>query len=212
MQLVIGNKNYSSWSLRPWLLLSYFSIEFSEEQIWLSSQTTSSQMQGKCPNAKVPVLIDRGHKIWDSLAICEYLNEQQLEGKGWPKDRVKRSIARSICAEMHASFSAIRGEMPMNCRRPRAAITITHQAQSEITRIIEIFEDCLVQGDQGFLFNQFSIADAFYMPIIVRFNSYAIKVPESVHQYMQRMLALPAYRAWLIAARAEGAVIAEEEL
>lgn len=212
MQLVIGNKNYSSWSLRPWLLLTHMGIAFEEEQIWLFTENMQAQMQGKCPNAKVPVLIEQDHQVWDSLAICEYINEQYLANKGWPVDSAQRSLARSICAEMHAGFFAIRGEMPMNCRRAVGEITLSDQAKQEISRVIDIFESCLKQYKGNFLFGEFSICDAFYMPVIVRFTSYDIAVPNKVKSYMQHMLSLPAYQSWLKAARAETAVIAEEEV
>ncbi|MFT5706807.1 MAG: glutathione S-transferase [Oceanospirillaceae bacterium] len=220
MQLVIGNKNYSSWSLRPWLLMQHFGLTFQEQQIWLYSTQMNSQMQRFSPSLKVPVLIDQDTIIWDSLAICEHLNEQHLAGKAWPADQAKRATARSICAEMHSGFNAIRNEMPMNCRRAVAPITLSASAKQEIARICEIFELCLENNDSStdtnkesdFLFTQFSIADAFYMPIVARFHSYAITVSDKVNRYMQTMLQLPAYQLWLSQAQAEEAVIAVAEV
>ena len=212
MQLVIGNKNYSSWSLRPWLLLTHMGVAFEEEQVWLFTDDMPAQMQGKCPNSKVPVLIEPNHQVWDSLAICEYINEQYLGNNAWPADSTDKSLARSICAEMHSGFFAIRGEMPMNCRRAVAEIALSDRAKSEIERVLEIFENCLTQYKGDYLFGDFSICDAFYMPVIVRFSIYDIAVPNRVKRYMQHMLALPAYQSWLAAARAEVAVIAAEEV
>lgn len=215
MQLVIGNKNYSSWSLRPWLLMQHFELAFDEQHIWLFSEQMNSDMQRFCPSLKVPVLIDNDLSIWDSLAICEYINEQYLDGSGWPTDIAKRTIARSICCEMHSGFNAIRNEMPMNCRRSPATIELSDKALSEIQRVIDIFEQCLVErtdksGD--FLFGEFSIADAFYMPVISRFNCYDITVPAHVNDYLQMMLGLPAYQLWASQAKAETAVIEVAEI
>jgi glutathione S-transferase len=209
MQLVIGNKNYSSWSLRPWLLMKHFDVAFDEQQIWLFSEQMQSDMQRFCPSLKVPVLIDHELKIWDSLAICEYINEQYLSGKGWPIEVSQRSIARSICSEMHSGFNAIRTEMPMNCRREPSAITLTDQALLDIQRVIDIFDQCLAKTNKkgAFLFGEFSIADAFYMPIIARFKCYAITVPNPINDYMEAMLNLPAYQLWLTQAQNESAII-----
>ena len=214
MQLIIGNKNYSSWSLRPWILMKHFDIAFDEQYIWLFSAQMQSDMQRYSPSLKVPVLRDDDLKVWDSLAICEYISEQYLQGSGWPKATSQRSIARSICAEMHSGFNAIRSEMPMNCRREPSAITLTDQAALEIKRVIDIFDQCLEQPSQtgSFLFGEFSIADAFYMPIVARFNCYSIDVPNNVSKYMQTMLNLPAYQRWLLQARDEDAVIDAAEI
>ncbi|NRA53821.1 MAG: glutathione S-transferase family protein [Gammaproteobacteria bacterium] len=214
MQLIIGNKNYSSWSLRPWLLMQYFSVEFSEQQIWLFSDEMAAQMQQHAPNLKVPVLQDNQITIWDSLAICEYINEQYLAGKAWPQDTAQRAMARSICAEMHAGFFAIRAQMPMNCRRAPSEIEISKQAQHEVQRVIEIFEQCLATNTESdsFLFGEFSIADAFYMPIVCRFSSYQTAVGPRVKQYFSKMLALEAYQTWLKQATAETAVISAAEV
>jgi len=214
MKIILGNKNYSSWSLRPWLLMQHFGLDFSEQHISLYSQDIRQQMQGLCPNYKVPVLVDQGISIWDSLAICEYLNEQYLEGAGWPRDPLQRAKARSMCNEMHSGFFAVREEMPMNCRREISSITLSAAAQADISRIVEIFNQCLAANKQqgGFLFDEFSIADAFFMPIVSRFNSYNIETGQPVAQYLQKMLALPAYQTWLSAAKAETQVIEVAEV
>jgi len=214
MKLVIGNKNYSSWSLRPWLLMEQFSLTFEETKIWLFSEQMNEQMKALSPSLKVPVLIDQKLVVWDSLAICEYLNDEYLSGKAWPQNAYNKAQARAICAEMHSGFFAIREQMPMNLHRKRAAIKLTEQALSEVARIIAIFSQCLKEnGDSdGFLFGKFSIADAFYMPIVARFNSYKVSVPENFQAYMDQMLSLPAYKNWLVEALDEQAVIDQAEV
>lgn len=214
MQLIIGNKNYSSWSLRPWLLMQHFSVPFSEQPIWLFSDQMTAQMLQHSPSLKVPVLQDKELKIWDSLAICEYINEQYLANKAWPQAAGTRATARSICAEMHSGFFAIRSEMPMNCRRTPGPIDLSAPAQLEIKRIISIFNQCLSANaeENSFLFGDFSIADAFFMPIVIRFTSYQITIPEVVQQYFTKMLALEAYQPWLEQAVAESAVIDDAEI
>ena len=209
MQIILGNKNYSSWSLRPWMLMQHFGLDFSEQHISLFADDMREQMQVHCPNYKVPVLVDRGISIWDSLAICEYINEQYLAGKGWPQDPLQRATARSMCSEMHSGFFAVRQEMPMICRRDVASIELSSAALADINRIVEIFSQCLAANAEadGFLFTEFSILDAFYMPIVSRLHSYNIETPEPVARYLQKMLALPAYQTWLTAAKAEAQVI-----
>jgi glutathione S-transferase len=223
MQLVIGNKNYSSWSLRPWLLLTYFEVTFSEIHIKLFSEEMHEKMKKYCPNKKVPVLIDRqiaeGFTVWDSFAICEYINEQYLNGQAWPDEINSRAYARSICSEMHGGFVPLRNEMPMNCRRKQTPIKLSNAAKEDISRIIEIISSCLSTysdsqkiKDNYFLFGKFSIADAYFMPVVSRFNSYAIEVPHQVEQYIKRMLSLPAYQKWQTAAESEKEIIAVAEI
>jgi len=223
MELVIGNKNYSSWSLRPWLLLTYFEVDFSEVHIKLFSDGMHEEMEKYCPNKKVPVLIDKQisevFTVWDSLAICEYINEQYLNGQAWPHEINHRALARSLCSEMHAGFSALRSELPMNCRRKKSPIKLSKAVQQDISRVIDILLDCLSlhtesqkSEESAFLFGKFSIADAYFMPVVSRFNSYAIEVPSQVEQYMKRMLSLPAYQSWKVAAESENEIIAVAEI
>ncbi len=207
MQLVIGNQNYSSWSLRPWVLLQHFNIEFEQHLISLFAEDMLIQMSPFCPNNKVPVLIDNKERIWDSLAICEYINEQYLSGNAWPENVVDRAKARSVCAEMHSGFFALRNEMPMNCRRTPSAINYSAECQKDIDRIITLWQECLAKSQGEFLFGDFTIADAFYLPVISRFNSYQIAVPENVQSYVNTMLSLPSYQLWLSAAKAEDEII-----
>jgi len=223
MELIIGNKNYSSWSLRPWVLLTYFEVEFTEIPIKLFTDEMHEKMEKYCPNNKVPVLIDNkvsnNFKVWDSLAICEYINEQYLDNRAWPKDINERTLARSICSEMHAGFFALRNEMPMNCRRKASSVKLTEAAQLDISRIIELWLNCLSipdgslrEDNDQFLFGEFSIADAYFMPVVSRFNSYAIEVPQQVTQYIEKILSLPAYQKWQKAAESETEVIAVAEI
>ena len=223
MELVIGNKNYSSWSLRPWLLLTYFEVKFSEIHIKLFSDDMHDKMEKYCPNKKVPVLIDNkissNFKVWDSLAICETINEQYLDGRALPKNINERVLARSICSEMHAGFFALRNELPMNCRRKPSSIKLTEAVQQDISRVIQIWLNCLSlhneslgEDNNQFLFGEFSIADAYFMPVVSRFNSYAIEVPQQVKQYINKMLSLPAYQQWKKAAESEKEVIAVAEI
>ncbi|WDE01843.1 glutathione S-transferase family protein [Thalassomonas actiniarum] len=218
MKLVIGNKNYSSWSLRPWLLLQHFQQPFEEQQIHLGAADIRAQMAPFCPNYKVPVLLDGSLTVWDSLAICEYINEQYLDSAAWPEDIGQRARARAVCAEMHAGFSHLRSSLPMNCRRIPAAVECCDGVQTDIKRIIEIWQQCLsLNADSRreqahFLFGQFSIADAMFMPVVSRFYSYQVSVPADVRQYMDHMLNLPAYQLWLKAAVNESETIAAAEV
>ena len=212
LKLIIGNQNYSSWSLRPWILLKHFNISFQQYRIKLFTDEMLSDMAAFCPNNKVPVLIDNNIKIWDSLAICEYINEQYLSNKAWPEKLEQRALARSICAEMHSSFFALRNEMPMNCRRLPSPINFSANCQNDIDRVLIIWEECLQKSKGEFLFDTFSIADAFYLPVISRFSSYRVEVPDEVSRYMKHMLSLPCYQDWLKASKQEIEVISYSEV
>ncbi|WP_448566792.1 glutathione S-transferase family protein [Thalassotalea ganghwensis] len=212
MKLVIGNKNYSSWSLRPWILLSHFNVSFEEIRIPLFTDDTLNNMANYCPNNKVPVLIDEDIHIWDSLAICEYINEQYLANKGWPIDIKQRAMARALCAEMHSGFMALREEMPMNCRRQASKIAYSSAAQRDIERIIAVWSDCLSRSKGDYLFDTFSIADAYFLPIVIRFTIYQVDVPTNISNYIACLMKLPAYQDWLSAAKIESEVIACEEI
>lgn len=207
MKLIIGNQNYSSWSLRPWILLTQFNITFEQSKILLFADNSAQELSLKTPNKKVPVLEDEALIIWDSLAICEYINDRYLSGKGWPTSTRQRAQARAICAEMHAGFMALRNEMPMNCRRSPAKIELSNECQLDIERIISLWKTCLAESNGPFLFNEFSIADAFYLPVVSRLISYEIEVPSEIKTYMNTMMNLPGYQKWLLEAKQELAVI-----
>ena len=212
MKLIIGNKNYSSWSLRPWLLLKHFNVSFEEHFIALFTDDMQKNMKQYCPNNKVPVLIDNSENIWDSLAICEFINEKYLENKAWPQDLTQRALARAACAEMHSSFFSMRDEMPMNCRRIPSKLSLSENTLADIERVKALWLSCLSQHQGKFLFDQFSIADAFFMPVIIRFSIYKIEVPTEIGAYMQTMLSLPAYQQWLREAKQEQQIIEYAEV
>jgi len=214
LSLVIGNKNYSSWSLRPWLLLKHFEIPFEEIRIALFQEKTRENLTPLSPSLKVPVLIQDELKIWDSLAICEYINESLLEGRAWPQASQARAIARSVSAEMHSGFFGIRNAMPMNCRKQFPDFQITAELKVEIARIEEIWSTCRKNyGTSGdWLFGDFSIADCMFAPIALRFWSYGVQLSEKNRQYTEKLLSLPTVREWVKASEMETEVIAEAEV
>ncbi|NNK14354.1 MAG: glutathione S-transferase family protein [Desulfofustis sp.] len=207
--LVIGNKNYSSWSLRGWLLLRQFQIGFDEIRLPLYSEIFSEKIKDYSPTGLVPTLVSGDLSIWDSLAICEYIAEQHPALHCWPEDVQARAIARSISSEMHSGFFQIRNLLPMNIRRHRAIDTISADLAKEIERVCDIWKSCrqFYKGDGDFLFGSFSIADVMYAPMVLRFKSYLIEVGESEAEYMQSMLALTSLQEWIDAAVAEEEVI-----
>jgi glutathione S-transferase len=213
LQLVIGNKSYSSWSLRPWLLLKQFNVNFEEINIALRAPDWSAQMAPWSPAGKVPALKDGDLAIWDSLAIAEHLNETYLNGRGWPSELHARTQARCISAEMHSGFSALRNECPMNVRRVDKAVPqLSAAAAADITRVLEIWATALQKSGGPFLFGDFSIADAFYAPVVSRLHSYALAPPiELLRNYSTLILNLPAMQQWYAQAAAETTVLLDYE-
>jgi glutathione S-transferase len=211
LTLVIGNKNYSSWSLRPWLAMKQFGLKFNEIVIPLYGQDSGSAISQYSRSAKVPVLLDDHLKIWDSLAICEYLAEKFPERSYWGRTREIRANARSITAEMHSGFLPLRQALPMNCRRPSRSITITSTVDQDIQRISAIWREYRQQfaAKGEFLFGDFSLADAFYAPVVLRFRTYAIELDPICQGYAATILNLPAMQDWLTAASAETETIPE---
>ena len=210
LKLVIGNKNYSSWSMRPWLALRANNIAFEEVFIPLyTGDEDKRRILAFTRSGKVPVLIDDGVTIWDSLAIIEYLAERFPETRLWPEERAHRAHARSISAEMHSGFAALRNECGMNLRRPVGAIELSREARADIARIQEIWTECRERfGKSGpYLFGAFGGADAMFAPVVHRFRSYAIAVTPVLQRYMDTMMALPAFQEWTGAALAETLVI-----
>jgi glutathione S-transferase len=204
---VIGNKNYSSWSMRPWVLLSHFGIPFEEIRIALDQPHTAREIARYSPSGRVPVLIADGLTVSDSLAICEYLAEQFPEYCMWPLDVRARATARSVCAEMHSSFAALRRDMSMNIRARRPGQGRSPEAQGDIGRICEIWEQALLgygeREGSGFLFGEFSIADAFFAPVVMRFITYDVLLPPILQAWADRIAALPAVQRWVSEAHAE---------
>ena len=199
LKLVIGNKNYSSWSMRPWVALRATDIAFEEVFIPLYTGAADKQrILDFTRSGKVPALVDGDVTVWDSLAIIEYLAERFPEKHLWPQDRADRAHARSISAEMHSGFMALRNECPMNLHRPVKPIALSDDAKANIARVQQIWSDCRARhGKSGpFLFGAFSGADAMFAPVVYRFHTYAIEVTPDVADYMKTMLAHPAVQEW----------------
>jgi len=211
LKLVIGNKNYSSWSMRPWLALRANQIAFEEVFIplYTDDKADKDRILSFSRAGKVPALIDGDVTIWDSLAIIEYLAERFPEARLWPEDATQRARARSISAEMHSGFMALRNECGMNLHRPVGAVTLSVDAQANVARIQEIWIECRQRyGEAGpFLFGKFGAADAMFAPVVHRFRTYAIAVAPQVQAYMDTMLELPAFAEWTRAGLAETLVI-----
>ena len=204
MTLVIANKNYSSWSMRPWVLMKAFNIPFQEIRILLDEPNTATEIAKYSDAGRVPVLLAGEIQIWDSLAICEYLAEQFSDAHMWPKDIAARAMARSVCAEMHSGFMGVRSAMSMDIRASRPGEGRTPQAQADIGRISEIWEDCLSRfGHHQFLFGDFSIADAFYAPVVMRFRTFGVSLAPALQAYVERVQAHPAVAQWMREAIAE---------
>ncbi len=210
LKLVIGNKNYSSWSMRPWLALRANDIAFEEVFIPLYTGDADKQrILGVTRSGKVPALVDGDVTVWDSLAIIEYLAERFPDARLWPEDRASRAHARSISAEMHSGFMALRSECPMNLHRPVRGIALSEDARANIARIQAIWLECRERhGKRGpFLFGAFGAADAMFAPLVYRFRTFAIEVASEVQAYMDTMLALPAAQEWTKAGLAETLLI-----
>jgi len=204
LTLVIGNKNYSSWSMRPWVAMTAFGIPFNEVRVLLDQPDTATRIAEFSAAGRVPVLVAGEMSIWDSLAICEYLAEQFPEKHLWPQDVAARAMARSVVAEMHSGFSDLRSAMAMNIRMHLPGRGRTPGAQGDIGRISEIWEECLSRfGHHQFLFGDFSIADAFYAPVVMRFRTYGVALAPALQAYCDRMQAHPAVARWVSEALAE---------
>ena len=215
LTLVIGNKNYSSWSMRPWLALKAGNIAFDEVMIPLYTGDADKQrIVNYTGSGKVPVLIDGDVTIWDSLSIIEYVAERFPEAQLWPEDRARRAHARSVSAEMHSGFAALRDECGMNLHRPVRAKPLSADARADIARIQQSWAECRERyGKLGpYLFGALSAVDAVYAPVVHRFRIYAIDVMPEVRAYMETMMALPAFEEWTRAALAETLVIEKFEV
>lgn len=210
LKLVIGNKNYSSWSLRGWLALAQADLEFEEIRILLSRPESKEQILRYSPSGKVPCLIDDRLTIFDSLAICEYVNERYAAGRLWPSDVTARARARAVAAEMHSGFAALRTHMSMDIRarypERGAAAQQRDDVAVDIARIKEVWTECLAAGGP-LLFGEFSIADAFYAPVVTRFRTYGVALEAPLAEYASAVFALPAMLQWVDAARSETEVI-----
>lgn len=220
IQLYIGNKNYSSWSMRPWVLLRQAGIAFEEILVRFDGFSTDSQFKQVVapinPVGKVPVLVDEGLVVWDTLAIAEYVAEQFPDKKLWPVDRSARARARSICAEMHSGFMALRSACPMNIEASLSdvgALAMRDQpaVRADLQRIVSMWSDLLAQYGGPMLFGPFTVADAYFAPVVMRIRTYGLPVPADVKAYMERLCDLPGVKAWIDGALAEQDFIDFEE-
>lgn len=220
LKLYIGNKNYSSWSMRPWVLLRQAGIDFEEQAVRFDSFAAGSSfrhtMDAISPVGKVPVLVHDGLVIWDTLAIAEYLAEQFPEKQLWPADRTARARARSICAEMHSGFMGLRSACPMNIEAhlPEVgalALRDKPAVRKDLDRLVSMWSELLSTYGGPMLLGQFSVADAYFAPVVMRIKTYALPVPADVAAYIDRVCALPGVKAWIDGALAEKDFIDFEE-
>jgi glutathione S-transferase len=202
--LVLGNKNYSSWSLRPWLVLKHVGVPFEEKVIPLDQPQTGAEIARFSPSGRVPVLLDGETRVWDSLAIAEYLNERFPQAQLWPADATARAAARAVSAEMHSGFTALREAMPMKFNES-LHVEQTPPVQKDIQRIKAVWAECRERFGKGgpFLFGAYSIADAMYGPVVSRFQTYGVALDGPAGAYAQHVWKLPAMQEWLAGARAE---------
>jgi len=212
LRLIIGNKNYSSWSFRPWLAMKATGIAFEETVISLGAADFKSRVTAVSGAGRVPVLIDGDVRIWESLAILEYLAEKYPVAGLWPKDAAARAHARAISSEMHAGFVPLRQQLPMNVGRPIKKREIDAAAAANVARIDAIWNECRGKSGGPFLFGAFGAADAMYAPVVWRFRTYAIDVGSAAQAYMQAMMALPAWREWREAAKRETWLLPHDEV
>jgi glutathione S-transferase len=218
--LYIGNKNYSSWSMRPWVLMKQAGLAFEERMVRFDAFDSDSRFKAEVgkvnPAGRVPVLVDEGFAVWDSLAICEYLAEKFPGHALWPRDPQARARARSICAEMHGGFTALRTHCPMNIEAslPQVgAVVWRDQAgvRADVQRLIGMWSDLLQQHGGPMLFGGFSIADAYFAPVCMRLRTYELPVPGLITDYVRRVCALPGVQAWMEQALAEHDFVAMDE-
>jgi len=213
LTLVIGNKNYSSWSFRPWIAMKVAGIPFDDRVISLNDPQFKPTLLGFSPAGKVPVLIDGDTHVWESLAIIEYLAEKFPAAALWPSDAAARAHARAIASEMHAGFTPLRRHFPMNFWRPAKRRAVTAEVAANISRIDAMWSACRARFGAGgpFLFGRFSAADAMYAPVVSRFHTYDADVGPAARAYMQAVMALPAWTEWREAALKEPWVLPEDE-
>ena len=214
LTLVIGNKNYSSWSLRPWLFLRLNDIPFHELRIPLYTPASKSGILAHSPSGKVPLLHDGAFHVWDSLAICLHVIERFAPRHGWPADALRRAEARSLVAEMHSGFGALRSQLSMNCRRQPAPAPYDAAAAQDIARIDAIWTSCRERfgGEGPGLFGDWSLVDAYYAPVVLRFDRYCLPCTAVSRQYIDSVLALPALGEWVAAGSAESEVLDQFEV
>lgn len=213
LSLAIGNRNYSSWSMRPWVLLRQAGIAFDDIQLWFDDDARIAEARRYSPTGQVPVLLIDGEAVWDTLAICETVAELFPDRELWPADARARRLARSVCAEMHAGFHDLRAAMPMNIRASYPGKGMNAAVARDVDRVVAIWEDCRSRSGGGgkLLFGGFTIPDAYFAPVVMRFLTYAVAVPPGARAYMDAVCSLTAVAEWMAAARRETSVIAADE-
>lgn len=214
LTLYIGNRNYSSWSLRPWLFLKMNNIPFDEVRIPLYAAQSKAEILKVSPSGKVPLLVDGNLRVWDSLAICEHAIERFDPPSAWPRDAAARAEARSLVAEMHSGFGALRSQLSMNCRRAPAPAPYDDAAADDIRRIDALWTSCRARfaaAGPG-LFGAWSLVDAFYAPVVLRFDRYCLPCSPAARDWMDAVLALPGMQQWVAAARREAEVLPQFEV
>ena len=220
MQLYIGNKNYSSWSMRPWVLLTQFEIPFEEQLLRFDGFEPDSrfkqQISKLSPTARVPLLVDDGFAVWDTLAIAEYVADKFADRALWPRDRLQRARARSLCAEMHSGFGALRSAFPMNIEAtlPEVGTKVLAEqpaVQADLQRLVAMWTDALQHSGGPFLFGEFSIPDAYFAPVVARLRTYTAPVPAAISAYTERVWASRGVSAWVRDALEEKEFLAFEE-
>jgi glutathione S-transferase len=214
MTLVIGNKNYSSWSMRPWIAMKVAGIPFQEKLIHLHTGEFKAAIMAFSPAGKVPVLVDDGVPVWESLAILEHLAERFPAARLWPAVPAARAHARAVAAEMHAGFAPLRNHCPMNMRRPPKKRDLTPEVAANVKRIDELWSDCRARFGRGgpFLFGTFGAADAMYAPVVSRFVTYMLDASPAARDYIASVTALRAWAEWRNAGVAETQRIADDEV
>ena len=214
LELVIGNKNYSSWSLRPWFFLKNLGIDFEEKLVFLFEEDTEEKLKPYFSDEKVPILIEDNLQVWDSLAIIETIADKFPDKNGWPKDPNARATARAVSAEMHSGYFALREALPMNCRKHFPDYPITDDVQTDIDRIISVWEFCKINyGSNGpWLFGEFSGADAMFAPIVLRLSGYDVKVSGISKDYIDMVMRNKHIQSWIEAGKAEKQIIKIDEV
>ncbi|USD61568.1 glutathione S-transferase family protein [Vibrio sp. SCSIO 43140] len=210
MKLYIGNQNYSSWSLRTWLIFAQNNLDVEVEKLTLFTPEFYQTLSEITPTAKVPTLVDSNVTTWDSLAILEYVNEQYLDGRCWPESPSDRAKARALASEMHSGFMALRNELPMNCRAHRH-VELSKSALADIQRVDAMWSEQMHLFPEQWLFGEWSIADAMYAPVALRFRTYGIKLSEPAQRYQEKVLSSAAILRWLAEASSESDIVAEDE-
>ena len=213
LKLVMGNRNYSSWSYRAWLCLRKCEVEFEEVVLPLDTPEFQARIGEFSPTGKVPVLLHEGHCIWDSLAICEYANERFAAGRLWPQDHASRALGRSMVAEMHSGFNGLRSDLPMNFRAENRTVEISPGTRSDIDRVFALWQDSLTRhADDGpWLLGAFSIADAMFAPVVIRLGNYGISVPDTLCAYVEQHWSDPDVQRWAELAALETWVVEQDE-